>query len=153
MVRAGRDQVRTIGTECTVPDPPLMSRERRLERQGRLLIAGLEIGTDLPYLGRVVGRACRQLLDVRRQEDAGDVFLVGGEGGDGVEFGPVVGLDQLPEEYVALFPNNKSLAFQTWDIWMGRRGRRTALLAAHNRLPSLATVTLLTLTSPSGSSI
>lgn len=62
---------------------------------------GGDVG-DLPDLGGVVGGAGGELLDVGGQQDAGDVLLVGAEVGDGEQVGALVGLDQLPDEDVAL---------------------------------------------------
>lgn len=42
------------------------------------------------------------MADVGGEEDAGDVFAVGAEGGDGGEFCLVAGLGHAPDEDVAL---------------------------------------------------
>ena len=106
VVRARRDQVGRVGAEGAVPDPALVARQGGLEGEGPrvavLVAAGGLVDVDLPDLGGVVGRARRQLLDVRREEDARDVLLVGGEVRDGLELGAVVRLDQGPDEDVAL---------------------------------------------------
>lgn len=106
MVRAGRHQVGRVRAEGAVPDPALVARQRRLERE-RLRLAllvqlGGLVGVHLPDLGGVVGGAGRELLDVGREEDARDALLVGGEVRDGLQFGTVEGLDQGPDEDVAL---------------------------------------------------
>lgn len=67
VIRARRHQVCRIGTERTVPYPPLVSRKRCLERKWfRVLfpfVAGLGI-VDLPNLGCVVGTTSSQFLHV-----------------------------------------------------------------------------------------
>ena len=86
VVGAGGDEVGRVGREGAVPDPALVAGEGGLERVGvgrdLVELARFEIA-DLPDLGRVVGRAGRELLDVRREEDAGDILLVGVELGNG----------------------------------------------------------------------
>jgi hypothetical protein len=51
----------------------------------------------------VVGAAGGQLLHVRREQDPGDVLLVRGEVGHGHQLGPLEGLDELPDEDIALW--------------------------------------------------
>lgn len=130
-----------------------MAVEGGLERVGlgALLVGnGLDV-LDLPDFGRVVGAARGELLDVRREEDAGDVLLVGAEVGYGNELGAVVGLEELPDKDVALGGVSNVWRRQRRRRQVGgRREKHTALLAAHRREPSLATVTLDTDTSSSG---
>jgi hypothetical protein len=69
VVGTSRNQVRTVGTERAVPNPALVPRKRGLERERYLFFAVLagrwrRDVNDLPDLGRVVGTARRQLLDV-----------------------------------------------------------------------------------------
>lgn len=104
VVGAGGDQVGAVGAEGAVPHPALVAGQGGLEGEGLGLAVGrrgLEV-PHLPDLGGVVRAARRQLLDVGRQEDAGDVLLVRVEVRHGEELGAVVGLDQFPDEYVAL---------------------------------------------------
>lgn len=107
VVGAGGDEVGRVGAEGAVPDPALVARQGGLEREG-LWAAGLVglgglLGVDLPDLGGVVGGAGRELLDVRGQQDARDVLLVRVEVRDGLQLGAVEGLDEGPDEDVALF--------------------------------------------------
>jgi len=69
VVAAGCDKIRAIGTERTVPDPPLVACEGRLQREGlRLLTRPNRLHLlDLPDLGRVISAARCQLLHVRRE--------------------------------------------------------------------------------------
>lgn len=106
VVGAGGDQVGRVGAEGAVPDPALVARQGGLEGEGpgpaALVAPGGLVEVDLPDLGGVVGRAGRQLLDVRGEEDPRDVLLVGGEVGDGLELGAVEGLDQGPDKDITL---------------------------------------------------
>lgn len=156
MVGASSNQVSRVGREGAVPHPALVTRERLLQGVGLglglggvgVVVGGLDVA-HLPDLGRVVGAARRQLLNVRREQDAGDVFLVGVEMRDGDQLRALEVLDELPDEYVAL----RKRSAQTSS---GRRKRGggglvcTELLPAQSREPSLATVTLATETSSSG---
>lgn len=148
VVGTGRHQVGRIGAERAVPDPALVAREGGLERERlRLLVGGRLKVLDLPDAGGVVGAAGCELLDVGREENARDVLLVRIEVGYRKELGSVVGLEQLPHEYVALF------ACQFWcriSYLFDNREELTPLFAAQSREPSLATVTLETETSSSG---
>ena len=59
MVAAGCDQVRTIGTECTVPDPSLVAGKGGFQREcigRRIWGRGFHL-LHLPDLGRMVGAA------------------------------------------------------------------------------------------------
>lgn len=107
VVRARGDQVGRVGAEGAVPDPALVARQGGLEGEGpgeaALVAPGGLVDVDLPDLCGVVGRARRQLLDVGREQDARDVLLVRVEVGDGLQLGAVEGLDQGPDEDVALF--------------------------------------------------
>lgn len=107
VVGAGGDEVGRVGAECAVPDPALVARQGGLEGEGpveaALVRAGGLLDVDLPDLGGVVGGARRQLLDVRGQQDARDVLLVRRELRDGLQLGAVEGLDQGPDEDVALW--------------------------------------------------
>lgn len=87
-----------VGTVLVAIDTLLYLRRggRRDCRGGGL------VDVDLPDLGRVVGAARGELLDVGREKDAGDVLLVGGEVGDGEELGAVEVLNQGPDEDIAL---------------------------------------------------
>lgn len=104
VVAACRNQVGTICAEGAVPHPALVAGERRLEGEGLgfvLVGDGLHV-LDFPDLGRMVGTAGGQLLDIGREEDAGDVLLVCREVGQGDELGSVVGLEKLPDKDIAL---------------------------------------------------
>ena len=83
MVGASSNQVSRVGREGAVPHPALVTRERLLQGVGLglglggvgVVVGGLDVA-HLPDLGRVVGAARRQLLDVGREQDARDVLLV-----------------------------------------------------------------------------
>lgn len=70
----------------------------------------VRVYVHLPDFCRVVGAARRELLDVRREKDSRDVFLVRGELGNRDELGAFVGLDQGPDEDVALRVVDRVLA-------------------------------------------
>ncbi len=104
VVAAGRHEVGTIRTESAVPHPALVAGQSGFEGEGAGFGVGrrrLHVG-DFPDLGRVVGAARGELLDVGREQDPGDVLLVGRELGQGHRLGALKGLDELPHEYVAL---------------------------------------------------
>lgn len=104
VVGAGGDEVRAVGAEGAVPYPALVTRQGCLEREGfwlRVLGRGLDVA-HLPDLGGVVGAAGRELFDVRGEENARDGLLVRVEVRHGHELGAVEGLDELPDEDVAL---------------------------------------------------
>lgn len=104
MIAAGSYQVGTISAEGTVPYPALVLLESGLE--GERLRFRIGRGRfhllDFPYPGRMVGATRCELLDIGREEDACDAFLVCGKVGEGDQLGAVIGLDELPNEYVAL---------------------------------------------------
>lgn len=92
VIRTSGNQVCRIGTESTIPDPPLMASECafQFEWLGSLVIwlyltrnrvHGFEV-LDFPDLGSVVGGAGCEMLDIGGKEDAGYVVLVCGEMGD-----------------------------------------------------------------------
>ena len=164
VVRARGDEIRRVGGECAVPDPALVLSECGLER---VRVCGQPVHltrldvADLPYLGGVVCGAGGELLDVRGEEDARDVLLVGAELGHRVDICAVLVrvLGEFPDEDVALERSCVSSVSRRRDrIWNGFTGQGggcegavlTALLAAHKREPSLATVTLATDCSSSG---
>lgn len=104
VVGAGGHEIRAVGAEGAIPDPALVAGQGGLERE-RFGLGVLGRGLDvayLPDLGGVVGAAGRQLLDVGGEEDAGDGLFVRVEVRYGDELGAVEGLDELPDEYVAL---------------------------------------------------
>jgi hypothetical protein len=86
------------------------------------------------------------VVDVGGKEDTRDVGAVGAEFADGDEGGDIVGLDHAPNEHSAL----EHIRHERFRYAM--ETERTRLLPAHNSDPSLATVTLATLTSSSGMS-
>lgn len=106
VIRACGDQVGRVGAKSAVPHPALVACEGGLEWEwlGITVLIGLLglLGIDLPDLGGVVGRAGRKLLGIRREQDSRDVLFVGVEVGDGLEVGAVKGLDEGPDEDVAL---------------------------------------------------
>jgi hypothetical protein len=63
---------------------------------------GVEI-LDLPDLCGVVGATSREVLDVGGEQDAGYVFVVSFEVGDGHELGLFAVLDEMPDVDVALY--------------------------------------------------
>lgn len=60
------------------------------------------VGIKIPHLGGVVGRAGGQVLDIGRQEDAGEVVLVRLECADGDDTGGFLVLDHAPDVDIAL---------------------------------------------------
>lgn len=138
VIAARGNQIRAIGAKRTIPHPPLMALETRLDRKRRLradplgrrvsvaestaqgvlgvgeAVARAEgrfrrcghcgggIGDDAPDSGVVVCAAGREVAHVRREENAGDVGLVGGEFADGDQGGDVTVLLELPDENGAL---------------------------------------------------
>ncbi len=104
MVAAGGHEVGAVGAEGAVPDPALVASEGGLERESPWLgvrAGGLHL-LDLPDLGSVVGATGSQLLDVGREQNAGDVLLVRREVCQGDKLGPLESLDELPDEDIAL---------------------------------------------------
>lgn len=103
VIRAGRNKIGRVCTECAVPYPALVAGERSLERErlGLVLGQGCRIAY-FPNLGRVVGAAGGELLDIGREQDTGDVLLVGAELGDGNEASAVKLGVERPDEDVAL---------------------------------------------------
>lgn len=109
VIRARRDKVCRVGAESTIPYPSLVSSKSalKLERLGfcwclaRDWDHGLEI-LDFPDLGCVVGAASCEMLDVWREEHAGDVVAVCLEVGDGDKSGLFAVLEEVPDIDVAL---------------------------------------------------
>jgi len=104
MITARRNQIRTIRTERAIPDPALMAGERALElerlRFGGCLAGGWDHGFevfDFPDLGGVVSAAGCEVLDVRREQDAGYVFVVCLEVGYGNELSLFAVLEEVPD--------------------------------------------------------
>ena len=87
------------------------------------------------------------MADVGGEENAGDVGGVGDELANGKDGGGVATLDHTPDVDITLsyHISNRSRRKSKMD-------KLTALLPAQTILPSLATVTLATLTSSSGMS-
>lgn len=127
VVRAGRHQVGRVGAEGAVPDPALVAGEGRLERVwlGLRVRGGLDV-LDLPYLGRVVGAARRQLLDVWGEQDARDALLVRAEMRDWHQLGAVKVLDKVPYKHVALSMSEP-------DSWARRLGTYGVIRGAQER--------------------
>lgn len=130
VIGARGDQVGRVCAERAVPDPALVTGEGRLEgvRLGRLviLVNGRDV-LDFPDLGRVICATGRKLLDVGGEEDARDVLLVGGKLGYWQELGAVEGLDELPNENVALTESqhprrSRSAARDVRHYWQRRAG-------------------------------
>ncbi len=128
MVAAGRNEVRTIGAEGTIPDPSLMPRQRTLEFKRLVLGRGfarvrherIEV-LDFPDLGCVVGGAGCEVLDVGGEEDARDVFFVGAELSDGDEGGLFAVLHEVPDVDIALL----CISLAMPDIKNVQNGKRT----------------------------
>lgn len=114
MVGARSHQVSRVGGEGAVPDPALVSVERRLEREGvgvavggagQVVLHGDVVrlrGVDGPDPGRVVGTARGEVAHVGGEQHAGDVGLVGDEGADGDKRGDFAALDHAPDVDFAL---------------------------------------------------
>lgn len=77
MVATRTDQVRRVRAEGHIPDPPLMPRERLVERDGvgRGRRGGQPRG-DVPELDRLVRPARREVLGVGREQAPQEVLLV-----------------------------------------------------------------------------
>lgn len=60
------------------------------------------ISIEVPDLRSVIGRASRQVLHIRREQNTGEVVLVGLEGADRNNASGLVGLDHAPEVDVSL---------------------------------------------------
>jgi hypothetical protein len=103
VIRASSYQVRRVGTESAVPYPALVTGEGGLQgiRLGFLVRSGFDV-LNFPNLGCVVCAAGRELLDIRGQQNASDVFLVGVEVSDRHKLCSVETLYEIPYEYVAL---------------------------------------------------
>lgn len=106
VIRACGDQIRGVSAEGTIPHPALVARESGLERE-RLRVAVLVgllglLGINLPNFGSVVSRAGCKLLGIGREQDSRNVLFVGVEVGYGLEVGAVKGLDEGPDEDVAI---------------------------------------------------
>lgn len=149
MVAAGRHKVCAVSAESAVPHPALVASQCSLERE----CARLGVGTgrfhllDLPNLCSVVGAASGQLLDVGREKNTGDALLVCRKVSHGYQLGALKSLDKLPNVDIALREQSD------FAVKQNKRDRKhTLLLAAQSRVPSVATVTLVTETSSSGMS-
>lgn len=103
MIRARRYEIGRVCAKGTVPDPALVAGQGGLEREGLGLVVGPGRAVlDLPNLGSVVGAAGGELLDIRGEEDARDVFFMRGEVRHGDHASSVVFLFNLPDKDIAL---------------------------------------------------
>ena len=114
MIATSGDQIRTIRTERAIPDPPLVSMQCRLEWKGRRVtlrcrrksVARLDVvrrgEVNGPDAGSVVGGAGCEVSHVRRQQDAGDVGVMGKELADRYYRCDVAAHDHFPDVDVAL---------------------------------------------------
>lgn len=124
MIRAGCNQIRRIRTESTVPNPALMAGQSTFQLEWLRLRGGLARNRNhgieilhFPDPSSVVGATGCEVLDIGRQEDAGDVLVVGLEMGDGHELGLLTVLEEVPDINAALYsllvcllPNAPSLS-------------------------------------------
>jgi hypothetical protein len=109
MVAAGRNQVRRVGAERTVPNPALVAGKRTLQLEwhwlGRLATRGrdhfVEI-LNLPNFRGVVSGAGSKVLDIWREQDSGDVLAMSLEVGDGDKSCLLAVLLKMPDKNVAL---------------------------------------------------
>jgi hypothetical protein len=62
---------------------------------------GLEI-FDLPDPGCMIGTTGCEMLDIRGEENSGDILVVGFEVGDGHELSFLAVLEEMPDEDIAL---------------------------------------------------
>lgn len=162
VVATSRNQVGAIRTKCAVPDPSLVSMQRRLKwKRRRIALGGCGQGVarldvvwggeiDGPDAAGVVGGAGCEVAHIGGQQDAGDVGVVGEKLAHGYYRCKVAAHDHFPDVDVALA---KMVSVPTLPIpllLLLEERRLTALLPAHTILPSLATVTLATDTSSSG---
>lgn len=161
MVGACSHQVSTISAEGAVPDPALMAMQSGLEWEGvgvaivgaREIVLQCDIvrlgGVKRPDTSRVICAAGGKMPDIRGEQHASDVGLVGEKGADGDERGDLGALDHAPDVDFALETVSKLRRSMKVEH---ERGASTLLLPAQSMEPSLATVTLATETSASGMS-
>ncbi len=114
MITARCNQVSTISTKSTIPNPTLMGFQARLQRKRirstlasrRQVLITFDIvgcgGVDRPDAGIVVCATGSKVADVGGEEDACYIGCVCLEGGDGDELGQVVGLSHSPDVDIAL---------------------------------------------------
>ena len=88
------------------------------------------------------------MADVRREENPSDVSSMGLKGCHWYQRGDVTVLDHAPDVDVALKEQKRGQLQNKEHL----TGGRTELLPAHSKVPSVATVTLDTETSSSGTS-
>lgn len=103
MVRAGSYKVCRVSTESAVPYPALVARKSGLQGVGLgLLVWSWFNVLNFPNLGCMVCATRCKLLDVWRQKNTGDVFLMSIEVGDWHQLCAVETLNEVPHEYIAL---------------------------------------------------
>ena len=114
VITARSNQVRAVSTKSAVPYPALVAVQGGLEREGGGVafrgsgegVAGLYVvgggEVDAPNARGVVRGAGGEVPDVWREEDAGDVGVVGEEFADGDDGGQVAAHDHFPDVDVAL---------------------------------------------------
>lgn len=111
VIRTRGDQVRGVGAERAIPDPPLMAVECGFEWEGvDVAFRGESIlwlrivrlrGVDGPDPSCVVGGTGGEVADIGREEDAGYVGVVGDEFAYRDDGGYVAALDHAPDVYIA----------------------------------------------------
>jgi len=108
VITTRRDEIRAVGTEGTVPHPPLMAIEFLLHMEGlvlnhtiRLVLIAIYAGwvreVDGPDARGVVGGTSGEVAHVGREQHSGDVGVVGAEFGHGHECRDVFGCDHAPD--------------------------------------------------------
>lgn len=114
VIAARGDEVRAVGAEGAVPDPSLVAMQGGLEREGGGValrgggqgVAGLHVvgggEVDAPDARGVVRGAGGEVPDVGREENAGDVGVVGEEFAHGDDGGQIAAHDHFPDVDVAL---------------------------------------------------
>jgi len=114
MITARRNQISTVSTERTIPNPTLMSFQACLQRKRtrstfasrRQVLIAFDIVVcgriDRPDASIVVSAASGEVTDVRREEDTCYIGSVRLEGGDGYELGNVFFLSHFPNIDIAL---------------------------------------------------
>lgn len=109
MVAAGGNQVGRVSAERAVPNPALVAGKSALQLErhwaGRLATRGGDHFVkilDLPDLGGVVSGAGRKVLDVRREQNSGDVLAMSFEVSDWDKSCLLTVLLKMPDKNIAL---------------------------------------------------
>ena len=109
MVAAGGNQIRRVSAERAVPNPTLVTGKRAFQFEwywaSRLATRGRDQLVEilyLPYLCGVVSGASSKVLDVRREQDSGDILAMGLKVGDGDKSCLLAVLLKMPDKNISL---------------------------------------------------